>query len=382
MRGAIDEVLDSQLFILGPAVSRFEEQMAAFLACGNAIGVASGSDALLLALMALEIGPGDGVIVTPFTFFSTMSSITRVGATPVLVDIDARGFLTTPEAVSRFIEESCGFDGEQVVENQSGLRIKALLPVHLFGACCAMNEFAALAQRYRVRLIEDVAQACGAGLLVDGKTKYAGSFGDFGCFSFFPSKNLGGYGDGGLVSTRDPELAAKVGMLRMHGESTKYCHELPGINSRLDSIQATVLSVKLRHLSTWCRQRIQRAETYNHLITRAGLLGGGIIAIPEPVWDGSNVFNNYVIRAERRDELKSYLTEQRIQTEIYYPIPLHLQKCFAALGYERGDFPQAELASSQVLALPMYPELSLDQQKTVVDEIAAFFAGQSTVTTR
>jgi dTDP-4-amino-4,6-dideoxygalactose transaminase len=375
IRQAIDEVLEGQLFILGPAVRRFEEQFASILQCRTAVGVASGSDALLLALMALEIGPGDGVIVTPFTFFSTVSSITRLGATPLFVDIDPRTFLITPRAVAAFIEERCVFNGEYLTECVTGARIKTILPVHLFGACCRMHDFTLLARRYGLSVVEDVAQACGAALTVDGATNYAGTFGQIGCFSFFPSKNLGGYGDGGAVATNQPELDSRVRMLRMHGESSKYHHDLAGINSRLDSIQAAILSVKLRYLINWCEQRIQRAEAYRGLLAASGLIGDRILAIPQVPLDHSHVFNNYVIRARSRDELKHHLADNNIQSEVYYPLPLHLQKCFEGLGYKQGDFPHAELAANQVLALPIYPELTADQQERVVANITRFFSG-------
>ena len=370
---AIDEVAQTQQFILGPAVLRFEKQMAEYLHCPFSVGVASGSDALLLALMALNIGPGDAVITTPFTFFSTVSSITRLGATPLFVDIDAGDYLLCAKSVGQFLSQR-GRTGDGVTTDaKTGLRIKALLPVHLFGQCCAMRELAALARKFRLRLVEDVAQACGARISVDGEIKLAGSIGDLGCLSFFPSKTLGGFGDGGLVSAHSNEVAARLRVLRAHGESSKYHHDVIGINSRLDSLQAAVLSVKQEHLEGWCEQRIQRARQYQQLFNQSGLIGKHTLSIPATSTDKSHVFNNYVIRAERRDELKGFLAENGIQSEIYYPLPLHLQKCFAHLGYKQGDFPQAELAASQVLALPLYPELKSEQQETVVDRIHAFY---------
>jgi dTDP-4-amino-4,6-dideoxygalactose transaminase len=370
---ALDEVVEGQRFILGPAVTSFEAQMADYLQCRYAVGVASGSDALLLALMALEIGPGDGVITTPFTFFSTVSSITRLGATPLFVDIEAENYLLSGKALERLLSERAVIYDGDAKDSKTGLRLKALLPVHLFGYCGPMNEFADLARTFRLRIVEDVAQACGARLNIDGQVRFAGTIGDLGCYSFFPSKTLGGFGDGGLIVTESVDLAKKLRMLRMHGESLKYHHEVTGINSRLDSIQAAVLSVKQKYLDTWCEERIERAEAYQHLFRESGLLGNGILSIPGAITDKSHVFNNYVIRAQRRDELRQFLAENGVQSEIYYPVPLHLQKCFAALGHRQGDFPQAELATSQVLALPLYPELTLDQQETVVDRIRAFF---------
>jgi dTDP-4-amino-4,6-dideoxygalactose transaminase len=373
VRSAIDEVVDSQQFILGPAVTRLETQMAAYLNCRHAVGVASGSDALLLALMALRIGPGDAVLTTPFTFFSTVSSITRLGATPLFIDIEFDDYLLSVAAVEQFLAERCRISDGVMTESKTGLRVKALLPVHLFGQCAAMNEFVHMARKYQLRIVEDVAQACGARLAVDAEVKFAGTSGDIGCFSFFPSKNLGGFGDAGLISTDSKDLAAQLSMLRTHGESVKYHHDLTGINSRLDSIQAAVLSIKLKYLETWCEKRIERAEVYHRLFTANRLIGNGIAAIPTIRADKSHVFNNYVIRTERRDALKNFLAEHGIQSEIYYPVPLHLQKCFADLRYQPGDFPQAELAASQVLALPLYPELTLHQQELVVDKLQLFF---------
>jgi dTDP-4-amino-4,6-dideoxygalactose transaminase len=373
VRQAIDEVADSQQFILGPAVKRFEEQVARYLQCTFAVGVASGSDALLLALMGLGVGRGDGVIVTPFTFFSTVSSITRLGAMPLFVDIDIDSYLLSAEGVEQFLDrrgQNC--DG-LTVDSRTGLRIKALLPVHLFGQCCAMGDFLALTNKYPLQIIEDVAQACGARMRIGGKTQFAGTIGDVGCFSFFPSKTLGGFGDGGLLTANEKTLAARLNVLRTHGESRKYYHDVTGINSRLDSLQAAVLAVKQKYLEAWCEERIQRADTYRRLFEQTGLVGHQVISVPARSADKSHVFNNYVIRAERRDELKQFLGEQGIQSEIYYPRPLHLQNCFANLGYKKGDFPRAELVARQVLALPLYPELTAKQQEMVVEQVQAFY---------
>jgi dTDP-4-amino-4,6-dideoxygalactose transaminase len=373
VRRAIDEVADSQQFILGPAVQSFEEDMAKYLATAYAVGVASGSDALLLSLMALGVGPGDAVITTPFTFFSTVSSITRLGAKPLFVDLPNEGNLLSPPDVESFLCERAKSKSDETIDSKTGLRIKAILPVHLFGECCKMKEFRALAEKYRLGLVEDVAQACGARVLLDGESKFAGAIGDLGCFSFFPSKTLGGFGDGGLVATTDRALADKLRMLRMHGESRKYYHDLAGVNSRLDSLQAAVLSVKLKHLEEWCERRIQKADFYHTLFEQSGLMHNGALALPPPSRGKSHVFNNYVIRAERRDALKQFLAEAGIQSEIYYPLPLHLQRCFADLGYKPGDFPHAERAAGQVLALPIYPEITAAQQEEVVETIRAFY---------
>lgn len=376
IRQAIDEVLESQQFILGATVRRFEERAAAYLQCETAIGVASGSDALLLSLMALGIGAGDAVVVPPFTFFSSVSCITRLGATPVFVDIDPASCLMDPKKVEALIEECCRPhpDGQGLIDSKSRRRIKAILPVHLFGQCCSMAPLVAVAQRYHLYIIEDVAQAFGAkAILPQGVSKAAGTIGDLGCYSFFPTKTLGGMGDGGLVATQQKKLADKVRMLRTHGADSKYHHLEMGINSRLDALQAAVLMVKLRHLEQWCEERIERARRYQKLFAETGLAGDGTIGLPLPSGGRSHTFNYYVIRVQQRDELKRHLGKQGIQTEVYYPLPLHLQPCFAHLGHRGGDFPDSELAAAQLLALPMYPELALEQQEAVVQEIRNFY---------
>jgi dTDP-4-amino-4,6-dideoxygalactose transaminase len=373
VRQAIDDVNDTQQFILGPAVERFEDQMTNYLHCGFSIGVASGSDALLLALMALGVGPGDAVITTPFTFFSTVSAILRVGARPLFVDVDIDSCLISLDRLNEFLLQRIDALANQVVDRNTGLKVQAVLPVHLFGQCCAMNELIALAQKYRFKIIEDVAQACGARILVAGEERFAGAMGDLGCFSFFPSKTLGAFGDGGLVTTQHPDVAEKVRMLRMHGEKTKYFHEAMGINSRLDSLQAAVLSVKQRFLEQWCQDRIAKAQVYYRLFRQSGSVGKGLISIPKLSSDRSHIFNNYVVRVERRDQLKQFLARYGIQSEIYYPLPLHLQNCFTHLDFKKGDFPNAETLAEQVLALPLYPEITLEQQETIVEAVSAFY---------
>ena len=373
VRQAIDAVAESQQFILGPTVSQFESEMAIFLGCQHAVGVASGSDALLLALMALGVGPGDAVITTPFTFFSTVSSITRLGATPLFVDIDSDSYLLSAVKLEAFLRDRGHTRQTSTVDAKTGARIKALLPVHLFGQLCDMASLVRLAEEFHLSIVEDVAQACGARLNIAGKQMFAGTVGALGCFSFFPSKNLGGFGDGGLVSTHSQDLTARLRLLRMHGERSKYHHEATGLNSRLDALQAAVLSVKLKYLDGWCAARIARAETYRQLFSSSGLVGKQVKVIPPGTTDKSHVFNNYCIRAERRDQLKQFLAEAGIQSEIYYPLPLHLQKCFADLSYKQGDFPQSEKAAGQVLALPLYPELTLEQQETVVAAVTKFY---------
>ncbi len=376
VRQAIDEVLESQQFILGPTVQRFEEQAATYLQCGAAIGVASGSDALLLSLMALGIGPDDAVLVPPFTFFSTVSSITRLGATPIFIDIDPESCLLDAEKVEAFLEERCKPrpNGQGWIESASQRHIRAILPVHLFGQCCSMATLVAIARRHHLRVVEDVAQAFGAiTSLSSGVPKPAGTIGDLGCFSFFPTKTLGSIGDGGLVVSEQKNLADKVRMLRVHGTNSKYHHQAVGLNSRLDAIQAAVLMVKLRHLKKWCDERIERAHLYLNLFSATDLLGDHVIDLPSLSSGKGHVFNYYVIRVKQRDDLRRYLGERGIQTEVYYPLPLHLQPCFVHLGYHKGDFPNSELAASQVLAIPMYSELTLEQQEIVVQEIENFY---------
>lgn len=359
VRRAIEEVLDSQRFILGSVVEEFEDEAASYLECVSAVGVASGSDALLLSLMALGVGPGDRVVVPAFTFFSTASAATRLGATPVFVDVDAEACLIDPKEVERVLEERPA---------------KAVLPVHLFGRSCPMAELMALAKKYRLHIVEDAAQAFGAQVRLSPQvSKAAGTVGDAGCFSFFPTKTLGGIGDGGLVASDNGELGKKIRMLRVHGQNSKYHHELVGLNSRLDAIQAAVLRVKLRYIDQWCRERIERAKLYNDLFAATGLVGSEVISLPPVSENRSHVFNYYVIQVRRRDELREYLGQNGIQTEVYYPLPLHLQPCFSFLGYRKGDFPRAELASSRVVALPMYPELAPTEQEFVVEKVRAFY---------
>jgi len=376
VRKAVHEVLESGQFILGPQVQRFEEEAASHLECDTAIGVASGSDALLLSLMALGIEAGDAVIVPPFTFFSTVSCVTRLGATPLFVDIDPDRFLLDAKKVDALLQERCRLDpdGAGLLDSKSGCRIKVLLPVHLFGRCCSMEPFLALAKKHRLLIVEDVAQALGAQTSLSRRiTKAAGTIGDLGCFSFFPTKTLGGMGDGGLITTNQKDLAKKVRMLRVHGQSARYQHEIIGINSRLDSIQAAILRVKLRHLDDWCKERIERARIYQQLFSASGLPQNKLISPPSFEEDRGHVFNYYVIRAQQRDRLKQHLKDHGVQTEVYYPLPLHLQPCFAHLGYRKGDFPHAEQAAQEVLALPMYPELTTKQQEQVVQKITDFY---------
>jgi len=357
LQQAIDEVLESQHFVLGDAVEKFEAETAAYLGAKHAIGVASGSDALLLSLMALGVGARDSVIVPTFTFVATATAAARLGATPVFADIEPESFLISQKQIAMLL-----------ADKKTAARVKAIIPVHLFGRMCAMTEIAALARKDGVSVVEDAAQAFGA----RGGGKAAGTIGDLGCYSFFPTKNLGGIGDGGLVASDDAALAEKIRVLRAHGEGAKYRHDVIGVNSRLDAIQAAALSVKLRRVDSWCRARRERAEQYGKLFQERKLLGRGVKSIPD-ARDPAHAFNYYVVRAERRDALKNHLAAAGIQAEIYYPTPLHLQPCFSHLGYRRGDFPVAEKAAEEVLALPLYPELTEAQQATVVESIAAFY---------
>ncbi len=358
---AIEKVCDSQKFILGPSVASFEK--AAAVACGAplAIGCASGTDALWLAMAGAGIGPGDCVITTPFSFFATASAILRCGARPIFADIDPVTFNLSPAATA------------EVLESKPKLPVKAILPVHLYGQCADWAGFTRLKQRFDLRLIEDAAQAFGA--TWNGTS--AGALGDAAAFSFYPTKNLSAFGDAGLVTTVDAAIEDRARLLRAHGMRQRYVHEEVGWNSRLDSIQAAVLEVKLRYLPSWNAARRQRASTYDRMFLAAGLAGASTldgIVLPWSDPRGEHVFHQYVIRAPRRDALRQSLSEAQIGTEIYYPIPLHLQTSLASLGYTAGDFPMAEQASAEVLALPMYPELREDEQQTVVDAIAAFYA--------
>lgn len=360
---AIETVCSRQQFVLGPAAERFEK--AAAEACGAtaAIGCASGTDALWLALAALNIGPGDVVLTTPFSFFATVSSILRVGAKPLLADVDERTFNLSPQAAMRVLEQrTAGQDP-----------IRALLPVHLYGQCADMTAFGTMAEKHDLRIIEDAAQAFGA--LWEGRP--AGALGDAAAFSFYPTKNLSAFGDAGMITAKDPATAEHARALRNHGMRRRYFHEEIGWNSRLDGIQAAVLEVKLRRLPTGNARRRDVAALYGQEFQHAGLVGestceGLVLPFVDP--RAEPVFHQYVIRAPRRDELRSFLGERGIGSEVYYPLPLHLQESLHFLGYKSGDFPVAEAAAREVLALPIYPELRDEEVSTVVDAIRAFYA--------
>lgn len=356
---AVQEVLESQSFILGPLVEKFEAEVAAYLGVPYAIGVASGTDALLLSLMALGIKRNDQVIVPAYTFFSTASSISRLGAKPVFLDIDPLTFNLDPQKLEDYLKKS----------SRKHARPKAIIPVHLFGQMADMEAIMRLARRFDLYVVEDAAQALGA-KSGDGQ---AGTVGDLGCFSFYPSKNLGGYGDGGMVVTRDRELAAKVRLLRVHGSEQKYYHRQIGICSRLDALQAAVLSVKLKYLNLWNEKRRKNAQIYATLFQEEGL-SHRFVSLPPVQKGGYHIFNQFVIRARQRDELRQYLNGKGIGTEIYYPIPLHLQECYRSLGYLPGSLPESEKAARETVALPIYPELTLRQQRKVVQAIKHFYA--------
>jgi dTDP-4-amino-4,6-dideoxygalactose transaminase len=356
---AVRRVFESQQFILGEEVASFERDLSHYLDGVHAIGVASGTDALLLALMALEIGEGDEVITTPYSFFATASTIHRVGARPVFVDIDPETYLMRTDLVPRAVTP----------------RTRAILPVHLFGQMADLDPLLEIARKKSLSIIEDAAQSIGATAKVAGVVAPSGTVGTFGCFSFFPTKNLGGAGDGGLVSTRDAGLAERVRSLRRHGEESAYVHSRVGLNSRLDALQAAVLRVKLPHLESWNAARESNASRYRSLFETAGLTGiDGPIALPRQRADARHTYHQYVIRARARDELVAALKGAGIGCAIYYPIPLHLQQCFASLRHHRGDFPVAETAAHSTLALPIYPGLTESQQDEVVAAIRRFYS--------
>jgi dTDP-4-amino-4,6-dideoxygalactose transaminase len=349
---AIARVMESQHFILGPEVAHLEEEVAAKLGAKHAIGCASGTDALILALMAAKIGPGDEVITTPFSFVATAGSIALLGAKPVFVDIDPVSFNIDPQKIEAAITP----------------KTRAIMPVHLFGLPADMDRIVPIAKARNLLLIEDAAQAIGAKY----KGRFAGTIGNFGCFSFFPSKNLGAAGDGGLITTNDSAAAERLRMIRVHGSKQKYFHEVVGTNSRLDALQAAVLRVKLHHLDTWEGGRVNRANRYRQLFEEKQLTRH--ISYPSVPPDGfHHIYNQFTIRAQRRDDLKAALGHNGIPSEIYYPLCLHLQNAFRNLGYQEGQMPVAEAASREVLSLPVFPELTAARQESVVEAIQRFY---------
>lgn len=345
---AIAEILDSQYMINGPAVAAFEKEVAEYVGCADAVGVSSGSDALIVAMMALGIGPGDEVITTPYSFFATVGGIVRVGATPVFVDIDPVTF---------------NIDVNQLASKVTD-KTRAIAPVHLFGQSADMQPILELAKQHDLYVIEDAAQAIGATY----HGRQVGTMGDVGCFSFFPTKNLGGAGDAGMVTTQDAELGHRLRVLRNHGMDPKYHHAMLGGNFRIDTIQAAYLSVKLPHLETWSQGRRENAARYDAMLADVEL-----VTTPTIAAGNVSIYNQYIIRAERRDDLRAYLQEHHIGSEIYYPTSLHEQPCFANLGYKRGDFPQSEQAADATVALPIFPELSDEQLDHVGNTIRAFY---------
>ncbi len=350
IRAAMDRVIESQHFILGPEVEALEHEVAAYSHCQYGIGVSSGTDALLVALMAIDLQPGDEVITTPYTFFATAGSIARLGGQPVFVDIDPHTYNIDPTGIEAVITP----------------RTKAIMPVHLFGQMADMDPIMEIARRHGLYVIEDAAQAIGA----EYKGRRAGSIGHLGCFSFFPSKNLGGFGDGGMVTTNAPDLADKVKLLRGHGARPKYYHKVVGGNFRLDALQAAVLRVKLHYLDKWTVARQRNAGRYHQLFAESV----APIGLPFDAGYGRHIYNQFVIRSERRDALMAHLKAQQIGTEIYYPVPMHLQECFADLGGRPGDFPVSERAAQETLAIPVYPELTAEMQTYVVRVVQQFYA--------
>jgi dTDP-4-amino-4,6-dideoxygalactose transaminase len=358
---AVERVCASQQFILGAEVEALEHEVAAFTGASAAVGCASGTDALWLALLAAGVQAGDAVITTAFSFFASASAIVRAGARPVLVDVDPDTLNVDPELVKSRLRGGGAY------------KIRALLPVHLYGQCADLDELQKIADEFQLPVIEDAAQAIGA----KWRGRSAGALGAVATFSFYPTKNLSAYGDAGLVTTRDLNVAEHMRKLRNHGSPRRYHHEEVGWNCRMDAIQAAILRVKLPHVETWNQQRRQRAATYDHLLGAAGLASQKGNSPVRPLHTSPHafhVFHQYVIRAHRRDELRKFLQDRKIGTEVYYPLPLHLQPCFAYLGYSAGDLPQSERAAGEVLALPMFPELTEAEQKSVVETLAEFYS--------
>jgi dTDP-4-amino-4,6-dideoxygalactose transaminase len=364
----IEEVCASQRFILGEHVLRLEAEVARYCTAAAGIGVSSGTDALLLALMALNVGVGDEIITSPYTFFATAGTIARLGARPLFCDIDPDSFNLSPTAVADFIERHCSLQDGQLINSRTGGRIKGLMPVHLYGQSAEMDSLMALAKQYRLKVIEDAAQAIGT----EYKGVRVGSIGDIGCFSFFPSKNLGAFGDAGLCTCNDAELAESMRVLRVHGGKPKYFHSVIGGNFRIDELQAAVLRVKLKHLDRWTEARQRNAAYYDAAFAAANLATQ--VITPKASVRGRHIFNQYIVRVQNRDALKAHLTKRSIGSEVYYPVPLHLQPCFAYLKHARGDFPESERAALETLALPIYPELTPAQLDHVIDSVAEFYA--------
>jgi len=376
IRMEIDAVLASQRFILGPQVEAFEKAIRTYCGAPHAVGVSSGTDALLAILMALEIGRGDAVITTAYTFFATAGCIARVGARPVFVDIDPATCNISPAAIQRYLAENCQADTDGGLKIKSGEKIRAIVPVHLFGLCCEMDTIHQISERYQLDVIEDAAQAIGAEYRLGQRTAKAGAMGEAGCFSFYPSKNLGAAGDAGMIVCRDEQLAARLRVLRQHGMEPRYYHQFIGGNFRLDEMQAAILKVKLPHLDSWSAARRAAANFYREEFTHHALTNR--ITLPaEPYRErgltNHHIYHQYVIRTAKRDPLREHLAKREIDTAIYYPLGLHEQKCFSYLGYKEGDLPETERAAREMLALPIYPEISRQAQRYVAGAIAEFF---------
>jgi dTDP-4-amino-4,6-dideoxygalactose transaminase len=367
----IASICDDQRFILGPRVEQFEHAIEALCGGGHAVGVSSGTDAELLILMALGLGPGDAVITTPFTFFATGGSVVRLGATPVFVDIEEATFNLSPKKLESFLDTKCEMDGNSV-RTRDGLKIKAVIPVHLFGLCCQMDEIQSICARYGLPVVEDAAQAIGAEYPSSTGTKRAGGIGEFGYFSFYPTKNLGAFGDAGLAIAQDERLGQQMKILRNHGMEPKYYHQCVGGNFRLDSLQAAILLKKFPFLAKWSRRRNAIAQHYRREFAE---LAPALRLPAEPyrqqLGDRGHIYHQFVVRSSKREQLRGHLRNRGVGTEIYYPVPLNRQKCFAHLG--AGSFPESETAAAEVLALPIFPELKDDEVELVAEAVTAFF---------
>jgi len=371
LKERVSEVLDSQMFILGAEVKALEEELSAYVGAKYALGVSSGSDALIISLMALQVGQGDSVVTTPFTFFATGGAIARLGAKPVFCDIEPNTFNIDTHKLAELLELE--------IEKKGNAQIKGILPVHLYGQCVDMKPIQSLAEKYDLFVLEDAAQAVGSEYLMDSEVKRACTLGDLGILSFYPAKNLGACGDAGMVLTNNQNLVDRMRLLRVHGSANKYMYDILGGNFRMDAIQATVLRVKLKHLDSWIVGRQQKALAYDGFFREAGLVEKRLIQSPEAIYRDTGLkyfhtYHQYVIRAESRNDLQLYMREKGVPSAIFYPMPLHLQKCFAYLAYKEGDFPESEKAASEVLALPIYPELSEKNQEFVVTTIKDFYA--------
>ena len=377
IRAQLDEVLASQSFILGPKVAAFEEAIRGYCSTPNAIGVSSGTDALLAILMTMGVGPGDAVITSAYSFFATAGCIARVGAIPIFIDIDPSTYNISPPALERYLTESCRRGEDGFLREPQGNIVRAIVPVHLYGLCCEMDAVHRIAERFQLDVIEDAAQAIGAEYPFGGASAKAGAMGQIGYFSFYPTKNLGAAGDAGLVICRDDAFAERLRACRQHGMEPRYYHHFIGGNFRLDEMQAAILNVKLPHLDGWSAARREAADFYREEFQRLDLIRH--LTLPAEPYRNSgltnhHIYHQYVVRTSRRDALREHLTRKEIGTAIYYPLGLHEQKCFAYLGHHAGDFPETERAAHETLALPIYPELSREAQRYVAESIAEFFA--------